>query len=62
MTMARYFQVNYVLGSFYKENSVQATALLLMDQLKNTLLTQSVTQRLQLQVMSEVLEAPHKTR
>ena len=62
MALARYFQVNYVLDSFYKETSVQATAWLLMDQLKNTLLTQLVTQRLQLQVMSEVLVALHKNR
>ena len=62
MAMARYFQVNYVLDSFYKENSVQATAWLLMDPLRNTLLTQLVTQRLQLQVMSEVLVALHKNR
>ena len=62
MAMARYFQVNYVLDSFYKETSGQATAWLLMDQLKNTLSTQSVTQRLQLQVMSEMLVALHKTR
>ena len=60
--MSRYFQVNFVLDSFDKETSLQATAWLLMDQLKNTLLTQLVTQRLQLQVMSEVLVALHKNR
>ena len=62
MALARYFQVNYVLDSFYKETSVQATAWLLMAQLKNTLLAQLVTQHLQLQVMSEVLVALHKNR
>ena len=62
MAMARYFQVNYVLDSFYKKTSVQATAWLLMDPLKNTLLAQLVTQHLQLQVMSEVLVALHKNR
>ena len=62
MAMSRYFQVNFVLDSFDKETSLQATAWLLMDQLKNTLLTQLVTQRLQLQVMSEVLVALHKNR
>ena len=60
--MAIYFQVNYVLDSFYKKTSVQATAWLLMDPLKNIPLTQSVTQHLQLQVMGEVLVAPRKTR
>ena len=62
MALARYFQVNYVLDSFDKETPLQATAWLLMDQLKNTLLIQSVTQHLQLQVMSEVLVVLHKTR
>ena len=62
MAMSRYFQVNFVLDSFDKETSLQATAWLLMDQLKNTLLAQLVTQHLQLQVMSEVLVAPHKNR
>ena len=62
MALAIYFHVNYILDSFYKENSAQATAWLLMDPLKNTLLAQLVTQHLQHQFMSEVLVALHKNR